>query len=67
MAAFIFKVFTLTIRTVSKPLAARVQNYVLQHPKLRKPVIELAQVRLVPHLGIEIVMAVVSVNPGRLQ
>ncbi|CAL8471913.1 g11455 [Coccomyxa elongata] len=43
MAAFLFKVFTLTIRTVSKPLAARVQSYVLQHPTLRKPVIDLAQ------------------------
>lgn len=45
MAAFLFKVFTLTIRTISKPMAARVQSYVMQHPKLRKPVIDLAQVR----------------------
>ena len=44
MAAFVFKVFTLTIRTISKPLAGRVQQMVLNHPRLQKPVIRLAQV-----------------------
>lgn len=44
MAAFLFKVFTLTIRTVAKPLSKQVEAYVLKHPKLRKPVIDLAQV-----------------------
>lgn len=44
MAAFLFKVFTLTIRTVAKPLSKQVEAYVLKHPTLRKPVIDLAQV-----------------------
>ena len=44
MAAFLFKVFTLTIRTVAKPLSKRVEAYVLEHPKLRRPVVDLAQV-----------------------
>ncbi len=45
MAAFVFKVFTLTIRTIAKPLSKRVEAYVLDHPTLRKPVVNLAQVR----------------------
>jgi hypothetical protein len=44
MAAFVFKVLTLTIKTISKPLAGRVQQFVLNHPRLRQPVINLAQV-----------------------
>lgn len=48
MAAFLFKVFTLTIRTISKPLAGRVQQMVLNHPRLQKPVIRLAQVIMAP-------------------
>ena len=44
MAAFLFKVFTLTIRTIAKPLSKRVEAYVLEHPTLRKPVVDLAQV-----------------------
>ena len=39
-----FKVFTLTIRTIAKPLSKRVEAYVLDHPTLRKPVVDLAQV-----------------------
>ena len=44
MAAFVFKIFTLTIRTISKPLAGKVEQFVLNHPRLRQPVIQLAQV-----------------------
>ncbi|CAL5220942.1 g3043 [Coccomyxa viridis] len=44
MAAFVFKVFTLTIRTIAKPLSKRVEAYVLDHPTLRAPVVNLAQV-----------------------
>ncbi|CAK0783163.1 hypothetical protein CVIRNUC_006362 [Coccomyxa viridis] len=43
MAAFLFKVFTLTIRTIAKPLSRRVEAYVLDHPTLRQPVVNLAQ------------------------
>lgn len=46
MAAFLFKVFTLTIRTIAKPLSRRVEAYVLDHPTLRQPVVNLAQVDL---------------------
>ena len=46
MAAFLFKVFTLTIRTIAKPLSRRVEAYVLDHPTLRQPVVNLAQVYL---------------------
>ena len=45
MAAFVFKVFTLSLKTVAKPLAGRFQTYVLNHPTFRGQVIELAQVR----------------------
>ena len=45
MAAFVFKVFTLSLKTVAKPLAGRFQTYVLGHPTFRGQVIELAQVR----------------------
>lgn len=43
MATFVFKVFTLAIRTASKPLANRFQNYVLAHPTLRPTVLKFAQ------------------------
>ena len=46
MAALLFKVFTLTIRTAAKPLAGRFQNYVIDHPTLRPAVVNLAQVAL---------------------
>ncbi len=45
MAAFVFKVFTLTLRTAAKPLAQRFQQFVLTHPTLRPRVVKLAQVR----------------------
>ncbi len=45
MAALVFKIFTLTIRTVAKPLAGRFQAWVLDHPTLRPAVVNLAQVR----------------------
>ena len=44
MAAFLFKVFTLTLRTAAKPLANRFQAFVLSHPTLRPRVVKLAQV-----------------------
>jgi len=44
--AFVFKVMTLAIRTASKPLANRFQNYVLTHPTLRPAVLRFAQVFL---------------------
>ena len=44
MAALLFKVFTLTIRTAAKPLAGRFQSYVIDHPTLRPAVVSLAQV-----------------------
>ena len=43
--ALVFKVGTLFIKTASKPLATRVQRWVLGHPEGRKRVIALAQVR----------------------
>ena len=49
MAAFVFKVLTLTIKTISKPLAGRVQQFVLNHPRLRQPVINLAQALTTSH------------------
>ena len=52
MAAFLFKVFTLTIRTVAKPLSKQVEAYVLKHPTLRKPVIDLAQVSSSMHFSL---------------
>ena len=45
MAAFVFKVFTLSLKTIAKPLAGRFQGYVLNHPVARGRVIDLAQVR----------------------
>ena len=45
MAAFVFKVFTLTLRTAAKPLALRFQQFVLTHPTLRPRVVKLAQVQ----------------------
>ena len=44
MAALLFEVFTLSIRTAAKPLAGRFQAWVLDHPTLRPAVINLAQV-----------------------
>ncbi|KAK9803533.1 hypothetical protein WJX73_005367 [Symbiochloris irregularis] len=41
--AFLFKAFTLTIRTAAKPLANRFERYVVNHPTLRPRVIQLAQ------------------------
>ena len=44
MAALVFKIFTLSIRTAAKPLAGRFQAWVLDHPTLRPAVVSLAQV-----------------------
>ena len=44
MAALVFKIFTLTIRTAAKPLAGRFQAWVLDPPTLRPAVVNLAQV-----------------------
>jgi hypothetical protein len=43
MATMLFKVFTLTLKTVSKPLASRFEQYVMGHPVLRSQVISAAQ------------------------
>jgi hypothetical protein len=43
MATMLFKVFTLTLKTVSKPLATRFEQYVMGHPVLRAKVISTAQ------------------------
>lgn len=43
MAALVFKIFTLSIRTAAKPLAGRFQAWVLDHPTLRPAVVRLAQ------------------------
>lgn len=43
MAALVFKIFTLSIRTAAKPLAGRFQAWVLDHPTLRPAVVSLAQ------------------------
>jgi len=45
MAAFVFKAFTLSLKTIAKPLAGRFQTYVMGHPTFRGRVINLAQVR----------------------
>lgn len=45
MAAFVFKLFTLSLKTISKPLASRFQTYALNHPTLRAHAISIAQVR----------------------
>ena len=39
----LFKVFTLTLKTVSKPLASRFEGYVMGHPVLRDKVVRTAQ------------------------
>ena len=41
--AFVFKVFTLTVRTAAKPLAGRFEQYVLTHPHLRPRIVGIAQ------------------------
>ncbi len=38
MAALVFKVGTLFVRTLAKPLSNRFQSYVLGHPKMRQQV-----------------------------
>ena len=43
-ATVVFKLFTLTMKTVSKPLAGQFENYVMNHPVLRGRVISFAQV-----------------------
>jgi hypothetical protein len=43
MATMVFKVFTLTLKTISKPLASRFEQYVMGHPVLRSKVINMAQ------------------------
>ena len=42
MATMLFKVGALTLKTVSKPLATRFEQYVMGHPKLRTKVIAAA-------------------------
>ncbi|KAG7673117.1 hypothetical protein Ndes2526B_g05309 [Nannochloris sp. 'desiccata'] len=43
MASLVFKVVTLTVKTVAKPLAGQFEKYVMGHPVLRSKVISLAQ------------------------
>jgi hypothetical protein len=38
MAALLFKVGTLFVRTLAKPLSNRFETYVMSHPKMRKQV-----------------------------
>eukprot|EP00210_Caulerpa_lentillifera_P002513 g2410.t1 len=44
MAAIVVKVFSLALRTISKPLGHQFQNRALQHPGFRKRAIALAQI-----------------------
>eukprot|EP00891_Asterochloris_glomerata_P009595 jgi/Astpho2/9595/Aster-x0404 len=41
--ALFFKAFTLFIRTAAKPLAGEVRHYLVEHPKARPVILELAQ------------------------
>lgn len=43
MAAVIFKVALLTLKTAAKPLAKQFESLVMSHPVMRKRVIHLAQ------------------------
>eukprot|EP01024_Parvocaulis_polyphysoides_P038030 TRINITY_DN34017_c0_g4_i1.p4 TRINITY_DN34017_c0_g4~~TRINITY_DN34017_c0_g4_i1.p4 ORF type:complete len:170 (+),score=16.58 TRINITY_DN34017_c0_g4_i1:56-565(+) len=43
MATLMFKVFTLSVKTIAKPLASRFNNYVITHPAVRGGVISIAQ------------------------
>eukprot|EP01023_Acetabularia_acetabulum_P018499 TRINITY_DN19335_c0_g1_i4.p2 TRINITY_DN19335_c0_g1~~TRINITY_DN19335_c0_g1_i4.p2 ORF type:complete len:184 (-),score=23.26 TRINITY_DN19335_c0_g1_i4:163-666(-) len=43
MATLMFKVFTLSVKTIAKPLSSRFNNYVLTHPTFRGTVINVAQ------------------------
>jgi hypothetical protein len=43
MAPILFKLFALTLKTVSKPLASRFEKFIMGHPVARKRVIDLAQ------------------------
>lgn len=44
MATLVFKVFALTIRTVSKPLAARLNQTLLSHLSIRDHLVRIANV-----------------------
>ena len=46
MATLVFKLFTLTIKTVSKPLSSRLNSTLLKHPVAREKLVKLANVRL---------------------
>lgn len=43
--ALVFKIATLTIRTIAKPMASRFERAILNHPAARQRVISVAQVR----------------------
>lgn len=45
MAAIVVKVFSLALRTISKPLGHQFQNWALQHPGFRRQAIAIAQVK----------------------
>ena len=44
MAQLAIKVFTMTVKTASKPLAYLFQDYMLSHPAVRQNAIDAAQV-----------------------
>ena len=45
MAALVFKVGALALKTLAKPLGDRFRNWVMTHPQYRQTVLSAAQVR----------------------
>jgi hypothetical protein len=45
MAALVFKVGALALKTLAKPLGDRFKNWVMTHPQYRQAVLRTAQVR----------------------
>jgi hypothetical protein len=45
MAALVFKVGALALKTMAKPLGDRFKNWVMMHPQYRQTVLSVAQVR----------------------
>ena len=44
MAALIFKVGTLAVKTLAKPFGARFEYYIMNHPVARQKAVQMAQV-----------------------
>jgi hypothetical protein len=51
MAALVFKVGALALKTMAKPLGDRFKNWVMTHPQYRQTVLSVAQVRSLLLLG----------------